>query len=82
MAWVAMRQVERAVRAADALQRARVDLEAHGDWLIKLDAQFKRLQGRLYAEKRGSPAPNGAADPVDPDLEALLHHQSAPPVKP
>lgn len=90
MAWLAWHHAQRAAfhadvveRAGAELTRARLEITTQGDWLAKLDAQQKRLTGRLYAEKRGKHDPmNGADDDVDDGLAALLNYQKAPPARP
>jgi hypothetical protein len=71
------RYAERLRDATDQLERSRVRVDVHDDRLDKLDAQFRRLQGRLYGTRRGEPALE-----VDDDLAALINYQSAPPAKP
>ena len=97
-AWLAQRSERALHAAERDLRAAERRLNTAADHVIALDGRVKTLAGRVYAQSRKSPpsdADDGeditarGADrsyagqmQLDPDLEAELRLQSAPPISP
>lgn len=80
----AVRSSNRVDAVAGDLQASLRRLKAVQEGQTALEARFDRLAGRVYAQARKPRLPDDDLDEssVDPDLQAALALQTAPPVAP